>query len=104
MRARGKMPDRDDMEDIERGQKELAARSAAKLAARTDLKGLDLFYLGALYNYAEKKKEALDAMRRFLADKEAATGTAAQLARNIVANYRLSSFPVAPRQDGGEAG
>ena len=87
MRVKGKIPDRDDMEKIEREQKELASRSAAKLAARTDLKGMDLFYLGAIYNFAEKKKEALDAMRRFLADKEAARGTAAQLARNIVAVY-----------------
>lgn len=91
MRVRGKMPDRDDMENIERGQKELASRSAAKLASRTDLKGMDLFYLGALFNYAEKKKEALDAMRRFLADKEAASGTAAQVARNVVAVYAAQS-------------
>jgi thiol-disulfide isomerase/thioredoxin len=87
MRAQGKIPTRDDMENIERGQKELASRSAAKLASRTGLKGLDLFYLGALYNYAEKKKEALEAMRLFLADKEAAKGTAAQLARNVVVVY-----------------
>ncbi len=86
MRAKGKMPDRDDMENIERGQKELAARSAAKLAARTDLKGLDLFYLGALYNLAGKKKETLDAMRRYLAD-AAAEGAHAQVARNLVAVY-----------------
>ena len=87
MRARGKAPDRDDFEKIEREQRDLAARSAAKLAARTDLAGLDLFYLGALYNRAEKKKETLEAMRRFLSDKAAATGSPAQAARNMVAVY-----------------
>jgi thiol-disulfide isomerase/thioredoxin len=51
------------------------------------LAGLDLFYLGALYNRADKKKEALEAMRRFLADKAAATGQAAQAARTMVVVY-----------------
>ena len=91
MRSQGKMPDREDFEKIEREQRELASRSAAKLAARTDLAGLDLFYLGAIYNRADKKKESLDAMRRFLADKSAATGPFAQLARNLVAIYGAQS-------------
>jgi thiol-disulfide isomerase/thioredoxin len=87
MRAKGKMPDRDDFEKFEREQRELASRSAAKLAARTDLNGLDFFYLGALYNRAEKKKETLESMRRFLAGKTAATGAPAQAARNMVVVY-----------------
>lgn len=86
MRAQGKSPGRDDMERLEREQRELAARSAAKVAARTGLAGLDLFYLGALYNVAGKKKETLEAMRRFLAD-PAAKGPHAQSARNLVAVY-----------------
>ena len=86
MRAQGKTPDRDDMERLERERRELAARSAAKLAARPGLAGLDLFYLGALYNIAGKKKETLEVMRRYLAD-GAAAGSHAQAARNLVAVY-----------------
>ena len=78
----------DDFERIEREQRELAAKSAGKLAARpAPLAGLDLFYLGALYSRADKKKEALDLMRRFLADQSAAEGLPAQIARNVVAVY-----------------
>ena len=86
MRAQGKSPGRNAGELFAGEQRELAARYAAKLAARPGLAGLDLFYLGALYNLAGKKKETLDAMRRFLAD-GAAAGTHAQLARNLVAVY-----------------
>ncbi|MFL6253521.1 MAG: TlpA family protein disulfide reductase [Pyrinomonadaceae bacterium] len=86
MRAQGKSISRGGMELFESEQRELAARYAAKLAARTGLAGLDLFYLGALYNLAGKKKETLDAMRRFLAG-GAATGLPAQSARNLVAVY-----------------
>jgi thiol-disulfide isomerase/thioredoxin len=86
MRAQGKPPGRDAMELFEREQRELAARYAAKLTARPGLAGLDLFYLGALYNLAGKKKETLEAMRRFLAD-GAATGSQAQVARHLVAVY-----------------
>jgi thiol-disulfide isomerase/thioredoxin/sugar phosphate isomerase/epimerase len=86
MRAQGKSIGRGAMEMFEGEQRELAARYAAKLAARTGLAGLDLFYLGALYNLAGKKKETLDVMRRFLAD-GAAKGPPAQSARNLVAVY-----------------
>jgi len=87
MRAQGKVADRDDVERLEREQKELAAKSAARLAARADLAGVDFYYLGSLYSYADKRKEAVEAMRRFLADKAAAKGTPAQYARNVVAVY-----------------
>jgi thiol-disulfide isomerase/thioredoxin len=88
MRAQGKSPGRDAAELFGGEQRELAARSAAKLAARAGLAGLDLFYLGALYNLAGKKKETLDAMRRFLADGAAETaGPQAQAARNLVVVY-----------------
>jgi cytochrome c biogenesis protein CcmG/thiol:disulfide interchange protein DsbE len=86
MRAQGKSVDREDMERFEREQRELAGRSAAKLAARQGLAGIDLFYLGALYNLAGKRKETLEAMRRYLAD-GAASGPPAQAARNLVAVY-----------------
>src|SRR5689334_2337228 len=58
LRAAGQPLDREAFEKMEREQRELAARNAAKLAARTDLAGLDLYYLGALYSRAENKKEA----------------------------------------------
>lgn len=86
MRAQGKSFDRDDMERLEREQRELAGKHAAKLAARPNLAGLDLFYLGALYNAAGKKKETLEAMRRYLAEGKAA-GPHAQTARHFVAVY-----------------
>lgn len=48
-------------------QRELAARNAAQLAARTATNGaVDLYYLGMLYNLAENADGALDALKRFL--------------------------------------
>ena len=88
MRAQGKSPGRNAAELFEGEQRELAARYAAKLAARPGLAGPDLFYLGALYNLAGKKKETLDTMRRFLADGAAEkAGPQAQAARNLVVVY-----------------
>lgn len=86
--AKGRRITGDDNERFEREQRELAAKSAARLAARAaSLSGLDLYYLGALYSRAGKKTEALDAMRRFLADAGAASAAPAQNARNLVAIY-----------------
>lgn len=90
MRARGKAPGRGAAEMFEGEQRELAARYAAKLAARPGLAGLDIFYLGALYNLAGKKHETLAAMRRFLAE-GAQGGPHAQSARNLVAVYAAQS-------------
>lgn len=87
VRAQGRSPGRDALETFEREQRELAARYAAKLAARPGLAGLDLYYLGLLYGVAGKKRETLDAMQRFLADKTAATGPPAQTARHFVVTY-----------------
>src|ERR1044071_750756 len=85
MRALGKTAGRETMELFQREQRELAERYAAKLAARAGLAGLDLFYLGALYNVAGRKKESLEAMRRFLADGAAeGAGQQAQAARHLV--------------------
>ena len=85
MRAQGKSPGHETLELFQREQRELAERYAAKLAARRGLAGLDLFYLGSLYNVAGRKRETLDAMRRFLADAAAQkAGPEAQAARNLV--------------------
>ena len=86
MRAQGKSPGRNAGELFAGEQRELAARYAAKLAARPGLAGADLFYLGALYNLAGKKRETLDTMRRYLAE-STATGSEAQAARNLVTIY-----------------
>jgi thiol-disulfide isomerase/thioredoxin len=67
-------------------QRALAARNAARLAARTNLAGADFYYLGMLYNMAENADGALDALKRFLsaADQKAAPGKLAQAARYIL--------------------
>ncbi|MDT7540152.1 MAG: hypothetical protein QOE33_56 [Acidobacteriota bacterium] len=88
LRAEGKHIDRETGEKIAKEQKELAARNAAALAARPNLSADDLYYLGLIYNYAERRDEALDALRRFLSAKDAPhTGAGPQLARSIVAIY-----------------
>jgi thiol-disulfide isomerase/thioredoxin len=88
MRAQGKHIDRETNDKIEHEQRDLAASSAAKLAARQSLTADDLYYLGLLYNYAGKRDDALSALRRFLADEHApANGAAVQLARSFVVVY-----------------
>jgi thiol-disulfide isomerase/thioredoxin len=88
LRAEGKHIDRETGEKIAKEQKELAARNAATLAARPNPSADDLYYLGLIYNYAERRDDALDALRRFLSAKDAPhTGAGAQLARSFVAIY-----------------
>ncbi|HYY96380.1 MAG TPA: TlpA disulfide reductase family protein [Pyrinomonadaceae bacterium] len=67
-------------------QRELALRNANQLAARAPLGGTDLYYAGLLYSLASKPEAALDSMRRFLADPEAAHASAElrQRARVVV--------------------
>jgi tetratricopeptide (TPR) repeat protein len=66
-------------------QKALAARNAAQLAARQGLSGVDLYYLGMLYNMAEDVDAAIGALKRFLsADQTAVPGKLAQAARYIL--------------------
>jgi thiol-disulfide isomerase/thioredoxin len=88
LRAQGQRIDRETGERIAREQHELAARSAAQLAARNDLAAADLYYLGLLYNYADRRDDALDALHRFIADKNVPRdGANVQLARTLVAVY-----------------
>lgn len=88
LRAQGVRIDVKMGEQIAREQRDLAARNAAKLAARTNPSADDLYYLGLLYNYAERGDDALDALRRFLAAKDAPQqGTNVQLARSLVVFY-----------------
>src|SRR5262249_49323073 len=67
LRAQGKRIDSDTNERISSEQRELAARHAARLAARSTLAGADFFYLGRLYDIADKGDEVIKAMRGFLA-------------------------------------
>ena len=65
-------------------QRALAARYAGWLAARKNLAGVDLFYMGMLYRLAESDDEALAALQRYLATKPASPNENAQRARNLV--------------------
>jgi thiol-disulfide isomerase/thioredoxin len=88
LRAQGKRIDPETSEKIAKEQRDLAAQNAARLAAHATLAADDLYYLGLLYNFAAKRDEALDALRRFLAARGApASGAAVQLARSFVAIY-----------------
>ncbi|MGH9901869.1 MAG: hypothetical protein ACRD68_08675, partial [Pyrinomonadaceae bacterium] len=64
-------------------QRDLALRNAATLAARGPLRGTDLYFLGLLYNLADKPEGARDAMRRFLAENPSAAADLAQNARRV---------------------
>jgi thiol-disulfide isomerase/thioredoxin len=66
-------------------QRSIAARHAATLAARKDLKGADLYYLGQLYLLAVNEENALDALRRYLSNKAGGTKDQMQAARLDVA-------------------
>ena len=66
-------------------QRELAARYAAQLGTRNDLVGEDFYFLGMLYNLSDNAEGTLDALKKYLAVKEIASGEKAQGARYIVA-------------------
>ena len=65
-------------------QRELAARHAAQLVARGNLAGADHYYLGLLYNLAEKSAETIESLRRFLAQQSVGTKDQRQNARLIL--------------------
>ncbi len=66
-------------------QKDLAAKYAAVLAARTSLSDLDQFYLGMLDHLAGNGDGALSAMQKYLGGE--VNGQNAQLARAVVVLY-----------------
>ncbi len=70
-------------ERLRKEQRGLAARHAKTLAAQSDLRGADLFYLGLLYNTAGDDAATLRTFKRFLT--EAGGGETAQVARSLVA-------------------
>ncbi|HYN83978.1 MAG TPA: TlpA disulfide reductase family protein [Pyrinomonadaceae bacterium] len=81
-----------------REQRELAARHAATLAARGDVRGLDLYYLGRLHDLADSADGALDALRRFLAAPGDASPETLQDARAAFVQYAVK-----PREKAGGA-
>jgi thiol-disulfide isomerase/thioredoxin len=71
------------VDKIKQEQRDLAARYAVLLAARTP-QGRDVYYLGMLYNLARNYDAAYEMMRRFLTENSNATGEPAQNARAVV--------------------
>lgn len=78
-------------------QKDLAAKYAAALQARTSLAANDAYYLGMLHHLAGNADGALEAMRTYLSGE--ASGENAQIARAVVVNYatRKNLVPEAER-------
>lgn len=73
------------LERLPRQRREEAARIAKKLAARADTRGIELFYLGLIYNLADNQTATLETLNRYLADEREVAGEAAQIARFNVA-------------------
>lgn len=65
--GQGKRIDAEKRADLAQEQKSLARNYAAEVAARTDLKGIDVYYLGALFDFAGNEAKTLETMKRFLA-------------------------------------
>jgi len=66
-------------------QREMAARYAAQIGARSALAGEDFYFMGMLHNMADNAEGALDALKKYLAADPNASGDKAQGARYIVA-------------------
>lgn len=72
-------------DELEEERKSLAGKYAAAAATRADLKELDLYYLGELYEIAGNNEKALEAMKKFLAQYPPdAKGNAIQSARSYI--------------------
>jgi thiol-disulfide isomerase/thioredoxin len=65
--AAGKRVTSDTARGLAEEQKAVAAKYAVEVAARPDLQGPDLYYLGLLYSTAEDDDKVLESMKRFLA-------------------------------------
>src|SRR3982751_3375104 len=64
-------------------QKELAARNAAKLQARTALSGDDFYYLGLLYSISNNEDRTIESLQKFLENNKTA-GAHQQYARYVL--------------------
>jgi thiol-disulfide isomerase/thioredoxin len=78
-------------------QRELAAKNAALLAARDNLKGADWYYLAELWRLGERPEEAADAYQKYLATKPARTDAFAAPSRMMLTalNLRLKRWEAA---------
>jgi len=65
-------------------QKQLAAKNAARLLARNDLAGEDLYFLGRLHWFAENVDGAEESFRKYLATAEKSVAERSQTARSVV--------------------
>ncbi len=65
--SKGKKYDAGARDDIADGKKALAKKYAAELAARTDLKEKDFYFLGRIYAAADNDAKVLESMQKFLA-------------------------------------
>jgi thiol-disulfide isomerase/thioredoxin len=83
--GQGKKVDAEKREDLKNEQRSLAKKLAAEVAARPDLKGVDVYYLAMLYETAENDDKTIETMRRFLAQYPSeAKGDAIQSARSYI--------------------
>ncbi|HEX8636853.1 MAG TPA: redoxin family protein [Pyrinomonadaceae bacterium] len=83
--GQGKKMDTNRRESLASERKALAKKYAAEAAARTDLKGTDVYYLALLYDEAENDQKTLETMKRFLAQYAPETkGDAIQSARGYI--------------------
>jgi thiol-disulfide isomerase/thioredoxin len=64
----GKRMTSDTRNDLEDEKKALAGKYAAEVAARTDLKKTDFYYLGVLYSIAGNEIKVLETMKKFLSE------------------------------------
>ncbi|MEO7675069.1 MAG: hypothetical protein ABIU09_13435 [Pyrinomonadaceae bacterium] len=86
--SKGKRYDAAAREDIADGKKALAKKSAAEIAARSDLKEKDFYFLGRIYAAADNDAKVLESMQKFLAQFPSdAYPTTMLLDRNGVVRY-----------------
>lgn len=74
---------------------QLAVRYAAQLAARQNLAGEDVYYLGRLYQLAGNEQRALEALRRYVAEARGTAGEVPQQARLMLAKSLAGAEQVA---------
>lgn len=98
--SQGRRIDPDTREKVLQEKKTFAKKSAEEIEMRQDLKQIDLYYLGSLYNIAENEKKTLEIMKKFLSQYPPETkGDAIQSARSFVVVYsaRQKSFDEAEK-------
>jgi hypothetical protein len=96
--SKGKRYDAAARDEIAGDKKALAKKYAAEVAARTDIKDNEFYYLGRLYSVAENEQKTLDSMKNFLAQYPPGTkGNLIQSALGfvIVLSSQMKKMPAA---------